>query len=100
MDELTEIQNWYLSNCNGDWEHEYGIAIETLDNPGWSITINLEETELENKVFTEIEHGFAPKEDDVDWYLCKVEDNKFIGRCGPLHLKTVLSIFLYWKSNN
>lgn len=30
------LQKWYKSQCDGDWEHEYGIKIETVDNPGWS----------------------------------------------------------------
>lgn len=45
------IQKWYQAQCNGDWEHSYGIIIETIDNPGWSITIDLETTELEGKTF-------------------------------------------------
>jgi len=31
---LQFLQEWYLEQCNGDWEHEFGIKIETLDNPG------------------------------------------------------------------
>ena len=27
------LQSWYQSQCDGDWEHEFGIRIETLDNP-------------------------------------------------------------------
>jgi hypothetical protein len=33
------IQQWYVSQCDGDWEHECGIKITTLDNPGWDIKI-------------------------------------------------------------
>ena len=39
------LQQWYYGHCNGDWEHGSGIHIDTLDNPGWSITINLEDTD-------------------------------------------------------
>lgn len=35
------LQNWYSSNCDGDWEHDYGITIETIDNPGWNIKIDV-----------------------------------------------------------
>ncbi len=52
MNALEELQNWYLSECNEDWEHSYGVKIETLDNPGWSVTINLEDTYLETIEFT------------------------------------------------
>jgi len=97
MNELSELQNWYVSNCNEDWEHQNGIKIESLDNPGWAIDIDLEETELENKMFTQIEKGLGQNASENDWYSCKVENNKFIGRCGLLHLKTVMSIFIDWR---
>lgn len=42
------LQDWYFENCNGDWEHTYGITIETLDNPGWQLKICLEDTKYEN----------------------------------------------------
>ncbi len=51
MDELTWIQNWYAEQCNGDWEHCYGITIENLDNPGWKVDIPLTDTDLEEKSF-------------------------------------------------
>jgi hypothetical protein len=35
MDEIRELQQWYLAQCDGDWEHEWGVQIGTLDNPGW-----------------------------------------------------------------
>ena len=43
------LQDWYLAQCNGDWEHEFGIKIDTLDNPGWSVVIDLLGTNYENK---------------------------------------------------
>lgn len=30
-DDLIWLQSWYLSNCDGEWEHGYGVAIDTLD---------------------------------------------------------------------
>ena len=84
MDELKEIQDWYLAQCDGDWEHSYGLQIGTLDNPGWSVEIDLKTTALETKIFTPVEKGVGAEsiKDDQDWYLCKVEHQKFIGHCG------------------
>lgn len=45
---LNWLQAWYADQCNEDWEHEWGVKIETLDNPGWSVSIDLEETDLED----------------------------------------------------
>lgn len=100
MNELTQIQDWYFSQCDGDWEHQYGLKIETLDNPGWSLEIDLAETELEQKPFKLVEKGTGVEsvENDPDWYSCKIEDKKFICHCGPHHLGTVFQIFLRWKN--
>lgn len=48
MSDIFEwITEWYLSHCDGDWEHQRGIKIDTLDNPGWSVVIDLIDTELQ-----------------------------------------------------
>lgn len=44
MDSIKWIQKWFFEQCNGDWEHGDGIQIETLDNPGWSVSISIENT--------------------------------------------------------
>ncbi len=59
---IQALQNWYASNCDGDWEHSFGIRIETLDNPGWLVTIDLEDTRLEQASLT---HDFDHS--DTDW---------------------------------
>ena len=51
MDLIKWIEEWYLSNCNNDWEHCYGVKIDNIDNPGWTINIDLIDTPLENKDF-------------------------------------------------
>ena len=86
------LLGWYHKHCNGDWEHGNGIHIDTLDNPGWSITINLEDTELENKFFQNIEK----EQSEDNWLLCFIKNNKFEGRCGPINLLEILSIFRKW----
>lgn len=39
--ELTIIDNWLKSQSNGDWEHHNGVTIESTDNPGWMMRIDL-----------------------------------------------------------
>jgi hypothetical protein len=41
MDPLSLLQNWYSTQCDGDWEHQYGVSLDTLDNPGWRLKIDL-----------------------------------------------------------
>lgn len=93
MNTLQKLQQWYLSNCNGDWEHSYGVEIGTLDNPGWRIKINLSDTSLETKAFTEIKHQI---ENERGWYRCWREENEWHGAGGPEQLTAMLDVFLNW----
>ena len=34
MNIISKLQDWYFSKCDEDWEHEFGVKIDTLDNPG------------------------------------------------------------------
>lgn len=88
---ISKLQKWYLNHCDGDWEHSYGIKIETLDNPGWSLEINLEGTELRDKPFSEFEHRY---DDETDWLRCWKEGNFFKGACGPENLDMMIEMFL------
>ena len=89
---FTWIQAWYATQANGEWEHEYGIEISTLDNPGWQVSIDLPGTLLGDR-------PYEPKEvhrGEHDWIVTKVEGGKFVGACGPTGLGEVLYRFRLW----
>lgn len=96
IEPLTRLQQWYLSYCDDDWEHSYGVSISTLDNPGWSLKINLAGTSCQGRPLDETSVG----DSDVDqsWYVCWVADNEFHAAGGPLMLNTMLDFFLNWAS--
>jgi hypothetical protein len=48
---LDWIQEWLAQNCDGDWEHAQNFIITTIDNPGWSVTINLVGTKFRRETF-------------------------------------------------
>jgi len=102
MDSLNQLQKWYYSQCNGDWEHGYGIKIDTLDNPGWSIKIDLHGTELENKAFQEHSYGMGKDAETSgdNWLICKIEDKVFKGFSGPFKLEEMIRAFLGWAQGN
>lgn len=83
------LQNWYLSQCNGDWEHGYGIKIETIDNPGWELTIDLENTDFQ---LEDIEWKIIGNFEN-EWYGYKVKNNQFNGACSPLNLTKIIEVF-------
>jgi hypothetical protein len=95
--ELRELQAWYLSNCDGDWEHGAGIQIGTLDNPGWSIRVNLEGTELETANFPPVEENY---DHETNWLRCWIEEGQFHGAGGPGQLEPMLRIFLDWATQS
>ena len=35
------LQDWTTSQIDGDWEHELGISISMLDNPGWILSADI-----------------------------------------------------------
>lgn len=92
LDELKWLQKWYLSNCNGEWEHAYGVEIGTLDNPGWTVKINLVGTDLQAKAFVEIKTQRSRN----DWFVCWVKDQRFEVFGGPQNLSEIIGIFRRW----
>jgi hypothetical protein len=80
---------WHAENCDGDWEHSYGILIGTLDNPGWEIIIDLNGTPLEKEY---IEYKLVEKSES-DWYGFSVENSKFKGVGDPSKLSFLLLKF-------
>lgn len=95
QDDFLWLQKWYHTHCDGDWEHSNGIRLETLDNPGWSLTVDLQDTELEGEKFQKVK---IERSKD-DWLICTVKDSKFDGACGPANLPEVLKLFRDWAEN-
>lgn len=100
-DNLTWLSQWYLSQCDNDWEHSYGVKIDTLDNPGWSITIDLTDTSLQHKAFECAEQG--EPNGDLDewrrtgsWWAASVQGGAFRVSCGPLDLSAAIGVFRQW----
>jgi hypothetical protein len=86
---LKRLQNWNLTNCDGNWEHSYGVSINTLDNPGWTIKIDLSDTCLQDLHYDkEVDNG------TFDWFFIKVADKVLKASGDPTKLTTILTIFL------
>lgn len=92
MDILRWIQKWYINTCDGYWEHMYGVKIGSLDNPGWSVDIDLTETPLENVNFDRVQYDRG----DGDWVICLKKDGLYQARGGPEKLVEILLIFKRW----
>ena len=94
-DHIVQLQEWYRQQCDGEWEHGYGIKIDTIDNPGWVVTINLAGTALERAEFPDVKVD----RHEEDWIRCSVSAARFEGVGGPMNLGEILGVFLSWAAS-
>jgi len=94
---LRRLTRWYASQCDGDWEHQEGVTIESLDNPGWRVQINLVGTALADVPCPVTEDAYEHK---TDWMRCWRTESSWEGACGPRGLEDVLDAFLEWAEQS
>lgn len=92
MSYLKWLEGWFESHSDDEWEQTHGLKIESIDTPGWRVTISLLETELEDKILNEI----IIDRDDNDWIRCWIKDGYFEGAGGLRNLEEMIQIFKEW----
>ena len=100
MDVLLRLQKWYADQCDGDWEHQYGVHVGMLDNPGWQVDIDLTDTDLEGRAFAELAEGLGETghQENPRWIRCWVNDGMWQGRSDETLLARQLLLFLEWAA--
>ncbi|MFD8497860.1 Imm53 family immunity protein [Amycolatopsis sp. NPDC059657] len=88
-DPFQFLQAWYESQCDGDWEHEYGIRLGTLDNPGWWFEIDLTGTAFERKLLpkSKTEPGLGR------WIWSESDGRQYACSCDKSSLNLALELF-------
>jgi hypothetical protein len=89
---VSSLERWYASRCNGRWEHSYGVHIDTIDNPGWRIKIDLRDTRKQDCTHDREQVNRS----ENDWIQYWIEKQQFHIRCGPLNMSEAAEIFLRW----
>jgi hypothetical protein len=89
------LQAWYQQVCNGAWEHSYGIKIDTLDNPGWHVHIDLTQTPYASLDARQI----SLENSETDWLRCSMREEQFDGYGDPAKLEAIIQVFKEWLSN-
>lgn len=92
MENVNWLTDWFAARCDGEWESDFGITIETVNNPGWMVRIDLDGTGLDPSSF----RGVAEQRSPSDWVECKVEDGAFLGGGGVGNLDEVVGVFRAW----
>jgi hypothetical protein len=83
------LQEWYISQCDGEWEHDEGIKIQSSDNPGWIIEINVKDTEAE---YFNVPWKLNERSEN-DWFGYRIENGMYSAAGDPTKLSFLLSIF-------
>ena len=99
MGNLNRLENWFYVHCDNDWEHGNRIQIYNLDNPGWGLKVDLEDTLLEEVLFEPI--GYGDSEDrNGTWINCYKQESVFTALGSYNMLEKIIEIFLDWAESN
>ena len=91
-DLLDRLDAWLKDQSDGLWEHSYGVTIESADNPGWGMDVDLVGTPLGAVPFEEVRF----RESESSWYGCSRDATQWHGGGSLGALPAILSVFLDW----
>jgi tRNA(adenine34) deaminase len=91
-DNLEWLEAWYQSQCDGAWEHNHGIQLESLRQPGWRLTIRLAGTSAENASPQRMNFDSSGGE----WIDCTISPERFEGAGDPRRLEQIIGVFRRW----
>lgn len=86
------LQKWASQKVEGEWEHFYNVDISTLENPGWMVKFDLEDTKYEKLEF----HTIKEDNSESDWITCRVKNKVFEGVGDLSKLERILLEFKAW----
>jgi hypothetical protein len=92
---LTNLATWFEAQCDGNWEHHYGVVLESLDNPGWRLTVDLKSEHPDVLLISEGEPP-GPQTGNVggrSWLVCEVRQNRFLAAGDPTRLEELVRRF-------
>ncbi len=93
---LDRVAEWYQSNATVFSSNAEAVKINTLDNPGWLVKVDLAGTELENLQL----ENFEVDRGDSDWCQSFLRDHVFVGAGDPSRLQEILGRFLEFASSS
>lgn len=88
-DYLEFLASWYSAHCDGEWEHEFGLRIETVDNPGWNLQVDLVGTEMEGRVA----RSSRRDSEGGSWVIVASDGSLFEASCDPMSLRLAVQAF-------
>jgi hypothetical protein len=92
MTPTRQLASWFQSQCQNGWEEFNGVSIESRDDPGWMVSIDLADTSLAGKAFKPVKE----RRSEEDWIECSVAKDRFVGKGGAGNLDELITVFLDW----
>jgi hypothetical protein len=89
-DGLRALQAWFAAHCDGNWEQEYGVTIQTVEEPGWELRVDLVGTSLEGVALARQPTGQGSE----DWCEMWCDGYTFYAVGGPHDLHELLGAFV------
>lgn len=91
------LARFYAYHCDGAWEHEFGMSLDSLAIPGWGLAVDLRGTALEGTGVNRSEVRKVSRSDH-DFIEAYLEDDEFQATCGPFNLDAMLALFREWAT--
>ncbi len=88
-EDIAFLQRWFSVHCDGDWEHGSGIKLSSLENPGWSLEVNLLGAELEDVLTPHV----VVERGELDWTHAWSDGRTFNAVGGPENLAEIIGHF-------
>ena len=93
--DLSKLMTWCSAQWDDELEHDLGVSIETLDNPGWMLKVKLVGTNLAEVEMPELEEGSDDSSypDTSPWIHCSIQNREFVGASDLSQLHRLISVF-------
>ena len=86
---LDRLGTWYATQCDGEWEREYGITLGTQEHGGWHLRVDLVGTDLAGD---ELSRDLVAR-GEHDWVEAWSDGFTFDAMGGPGNLGELLDAF-------
>lgn len=98
MDQLPRLQRWLAEHGADAPAPEELIAIQSTDDPGWVVVIDIAQTSLADRPFEPVEEAPDPLT-GLRWFSCSIEDGAWVGAGDETQLARILETFLDWSNS-
>jgi hypothetical protein len=98
---LVRLQAWYARQCDGEWEHNHGVTVQSCDNPGWLVKVDLNGTSLAEQPFIRVAENVDAEgwQRSEQWLDCHIAEDVWSGAGDENKLERIVEIFLSWAES-